>query len=325
MNELVEASSATLIRKCSNIKSRKLPDAQCELSATYGEFCSRHWKHPRRYDAIKSSPSTPMPPSMREIQSAIRLQKFWRIRSPYLQFRRQGPGVFCRTASKNDTDLYTLDPIQTIPKLYYFSFSDLRKCIWSFDIRTLAQLQSMGELKTNPYTRHELSEDILKKVRGRLTWLRARKYSVFYPIGTDLTSEQIWRQKILDYFMKIESYGYYVSCDWFIEMSIEDHKKFYTTLYVNWFHRIGLTHVQRERIVPKYLSTHKKLFRYSPESFGGYRTHTKHWWEKLNLSLIGAFLTRPPDKEDMKLGAMYCVMGLVAVNDKAAEVFDWLI
>jgi hypothetical protein len=71
------------------------------------------------------------------------------------------------------------------------------------------------------------------------------------------------------------------------------------------------------------MSEKKKLFRYNPDLFSGQRTHTKHWWEKLNLSLAEAFLTRSPDKENLKLGAMYCVMGLVAINEKAADVFPW--
>jgi len=183
----------------------------------------------------------------------------------------------------------------------------------------------MGELKANPYTRTEFSKELLKKIKSRITWLRSRKYSVFYPSGTDLTSEQIWRQKILDVFMKIESFGLYVSCDWFTGMSIEDHRKFYTTLYMVWFHKLGLNHIQREAIVPQYISEKKKLFRYSPESFDTHKPHIKHWWEKLNLSLIEAFLTRSPDKENNRLGATYCVMGLVAINEGAAEVFPWLI
>jgi len=181
----------------------------------------------------------------------------------------------------------------------------------------------MGELKANPYNRENFSEPIINKIRNRITWLRSRKYSVFFPVGVDLTSDQIWRQKILDIFMKIESYGFYVSCDWFTEMSIEDHKTFYRTLYMNWFHRLGLTHAEREKIVPQYMSEKKKLFRYNPDLFSGQRTHTKHWWEKLNLSLAEAFLTRSPDKENLKLGAMYCVMGLVAINEKAADVFPY--
>ena len=88
--------------------------------------------------------------------------------------------------------------------------------------------------------------------------------------------------------------------------------------------KLGLTHADREKIVPQYMSEKKKLFRYSPESFEAHRIHTKHWWEKLNLSLIEAFISRSPDKENNRLGATYCVMGLVAINDKAAEVFPWL-
>ena len=126
--------------------------------------------------------------------------------------------------------------------------------------------------------------------------------------------------------MKIESFGYYVSCEWFTEMTVEDHKQFYKTLYTIWFHKLGLSHKSRETIVPNYASQQKKLFKYTPASLDGLqREHTKHWWEKLNLSLIEAFITRSPDKENNKLGATYCVMGLVEINEKAAEVFPWLV
>ena len=324
MNEIVESASSILIRRCSNIKSRKAPDVQCSLSATYGEFCSRHWKHPTRFNAYKE-PSTPSPHSNKKLAALLRIQAFWRRIAPRIQYRAQGPGVFYRANSKNQTELYSLDTVENIPKLYYFSFVECGSCLWSFDVRTLGHLQSMGELKANPYTRTVLSEQILKKIRARLTWLRSRKYSVFHPSGVDLTSEQIWRQKILDVFMKIESFGFYVSCDWFTEMSIEDHRKFYGTLYNVWFYRLGLDHAQREKIVPQYLSEKKKLFRYSPMSFDDHKTHVKHWWEKLNLSLIEAFLSRSADKENNRLGATYCVMGLVAINEKAADVFPWLI
>jgi len=323
MNEILESSSP-LVRRCSNIKSRKIPDIQCNLTATFGDFCSRHWKHPTRYSTKLDASVSPKVYSAKQKRLVTKLQRFWRRRSPFLHIRNQGPGFFCRGESCNSSDLYTFDPVQTISNLYYFSFIDSNKNLWSFDIRLLGQLQSMGGLKQNPYTREELSKPILEKIRNRLTWLRNRKYSVFYPIGADLTSEQIWKQKILDIFMKIESFGYYVSCEWFTDMDIDDHKHFYKTLYNIWFIGLGLDHKGREAIVPQYMSGQKKLFRCSPEEGEGQREHTKHWWEKLNLSLIEAFISRSPDKENNRLGATYCVMGLVAINDKAAEVFPWL-
>lgn len=170
-----------------------------------------------------------------------------------------------------------------------------------------------------------MSERIIKRIMTRIAWLRKRRYVVFYPTGAEMTSEQMWKQKILDLFMKIESYGYYVCCDWFHSMTIQDHQTFYTTLYELWNYRLGLTNVQRNAIVVGHLtkSSDRKLFRYQPANLKEYENKPIHWWEKVNLYLIESFLTRATDKESQKLGAMYCVMGLVEVNEDAAAVFPW--
>jgi hypothetical protein len=181
----------------------------------------------------------------------------------------------------------------------------------------------MGELKQNPYTREPLEKRIIDRVIARLTWLRRRKYSVLYPTGTDLTTDQIWRQRILDVCMKIESLGYFVSCDWYTSMTLEDHQEFYQKLYMMWFVTLGLSHEQREAIVPGYKTPEKALFRYSPDALKAQRTRTKSWWEKMNLGIMEALLTRSSSRESNKLGAMYCVIGFVTINEKAAEVFPW--
>jgi len=317
------SSTELLVRKCANIKSRKSPDIQCNINATNGDFCSRHSKHPCRFSLKKVAPG-PERATRKELEAITKIQRFWKKKSPLLSIRNQGIGIFQRANSVNETELYSFDPVASIPNLYYFSFTDDKKNLWSFDIRTLGQVLSNGDLKLNPYTRNPLVPSILGKIRSRLTWLRRRKYTVFYPAGTDLTQEQIWSQRILDLFMKIESFGYYVSCEWFTAMTIPDHIKFYKTLYELWNYRLGLTAFDRERIVPGHVNGPKTLFRYVPESFVGNRAHKKLWWERLNLALIESFLTRSVDKEQQKLGAMYCVMGLVAVNSAAAESFPWI-
>lgn len=316
----ITASSELLIRTCANIKSRKSPDMQCKLSATHGDFCSRHWKHPTRYDVVIE----PIVACTRKNQAAAKsIQYFWRRRVSSLMYVYHGPGILFIEKSCNETELYSFDPIREIPKLFYFSYVDSNGNLWSFDIRTLGQLLSMGELKQNPYTREPFSKRFIDKVIGRLTWLRTRKYSVLYPTGVDLTAEQIWRQKILDLCMKIESFGYYVSCDWYTDMSIVDHRNFYTKLYTLWYTSLGLTNDQREAIVPGYKSAERPLFRYSPDVIASQRTRTKAWWDKLNLGIMETLLTRSSNRESNKLGAMYCVIGFVSVNEKAADVFPW--
>ena len=321
MKDTLITSPGSFVRKCANTKNRKTFDVQCALNATHGDFCSRHWKHPHRF--IKQTElSSEKRYTRNETKAANIIQAFWKRKAPFLFLKGHGLGVYNRSISQNDTEIYTLDSIEKIPKLYYFSFLDNNR-LWSFDIRSLGQILSLGNLKQNPYTRDSLSITTLSRIRNRLTWLRKRRYTVFYPIGTELTPDQLWAQKILDIFMKIESFGYYVSCEWFTAMTIADHKLFYIKLYDLWHFRLGLNHQDREKIIPDYWIKTKLLFVYKPEAFLTGRAHTKIWWERLNLTLLETFLSRSPDKEQQKLGAMYCVMGLVAINDAAADVFPW--
>jgi len=207
--------------------------------------------------------------------------------------------------------------------MFLFSYVDSKRNLWIFDIRSLGQLLSMGELKYNPYTREPFQKLFMDNVIHRLTWLRNRKYSVLHPTGIEMTAEQIWRQRILDVCMKIESFGYYVSCDWYTTMTIQDHQEFYRKLYTMWFATLGLSNEQRESIVPGYMSSEGRLFRYSPDTLETQRGRPKIWWEKINLGIMEALLTRSQSRESNKLGAMYCVIGFVSINEKAAEVFPW--
>jgi len=108
-------------------------------------------------------------------------------------------------------------------------------------------------------------------------------------------------------------------------MSIHDHQQFYKTLYELWFQRLNLTHQDRERIVPEYSSDLGKLFKFSPELFHKYANRARNWWEKNTIHVMEALITRSPDKEYNKLGTLYCVMGLVKVNEDAADGFPWLL
>jgi hypothetical protein len=319
MEDRLPPSSESLVRKCANIKSRKVPHMQCNINATHGDYCTRHWKHPNRF-VQKTDRVYICSASRKELKAICVIQKMWRKLSPFIFIRQHGIGFYQKNKSVNETELFTLEPIDSISNLYYYSFVDSKKNLWSFDIRSLSKIISFGEVKKNPYTREPFSSNLMTSIRNRITWLRKRKYCVLYPIGVEFTQEQLWSQKVLDFFMKIESFGYYVSCEWFTDMSIQDHKKFYRTLYELWNYRLGLTNEDRLRIAPG----SKPLFKYIPDELNNYRSHTLQWWATLNLALIEALLTRSVDKEQQKLGATYCVMGLVATTPIAAESFPWM-
>lgn len=320
MSEAGTSLSMTAIRQCANCKSRKAPDARCPFNATYGDYCSRHWKHPNRF--IPKDTQRELCVTRRTVAAARRIQAAWRRAAPWLAYKRQGPAAVDRAISCNDTELYSLDSVSLIPRLYLFSMVSPQRVVWTFDIRSLCAMVMKGTLTQNPYTREPLGDRVLAKIHERIAWLRRRKYSVIHPQGSaDLTAEQIWNQRVLDIFLRIESFGFHVSCDWFHGLSVTAHEDFYRTVFGLWYGRLGLTMAQREAIVPGGEAPARRLFRFMPEE-GSRRSVA--WWQRHNLALIEAFITRSQDKENQRLGAMYVLMGLVTVCEEAEESFPWL-
>jgi hypothetical protein len=316
---------ASTFRRCLNIKSQKNPDVQCPYSAASGDYCLRHCKNPKPFsEVVKQTPLSldAMPSPSKLSQKAAKLiQKRWRLFIPLHRFSSQGPAANALDLAVNETELYSMDPATAIPPVYRFSFSDERKSIWLFDIRTLAHSMATGFAQKNPYTRDPLSKAALDKLYKRIEWLRIRKYQIRHAKSDILTEEQVWNQKVLDVFLKIEALGYYVSCDWFHQMTLGDHKRFYSWLYSLWEWRLTLTHAQKEQIVPGYLMASSRLFRYPAHEM---EYKERGWWQKLNLSIISAMTTRAVEVESRKLGALYVIMALTRVLNVVAESFPWI-
>lgn len=309
-------------RKCLNRKSRTNPDVQCPLSATQGDYCSRHFKNPRPFTKKTETLDTTRMYTRSEHNSIKKIQRFWKCFAPYRRFFLQGPAVNAPDIAINSTELYSLEPIHTISPTYFISFSDNFKAIWVFDIRTLVQTMATGFPSQNPYNRVELTPRAKDKIHRRIEWLRSRKYNILH-VSTDiLTPVQAWNQAVLDIFLKIESLGFYVSCEWYHNMNITDHMNFYKKLYELWNWRLNLSRAEKEVIVPGHMSGISRIFRFDPSDKIEKGTT---WWEKSNLNLISSFITRAHDKENRKLGAMYILMALVQVSSSAAISLPWIL
>ena len=310
------------LKKCANIKSRSHADQPCTLSATHGEFCSRHYKNPRRF-----LQNQPIIPEAMMTRSALRkintLQRFWRSKRGIRRFHAQGPAANIRAVAANDTEVYSLESVDTIPQCFFFSFADETKTIWAFDIRSLSHLVTEGNEIVNPYTRVLLDSVTLKKIHDRIVWLRQRKIPIVYVTNESMTQEQIWNQKVLDVFFRMEGAGYRASCRWFQDMNLTAHSTFYRRLHRLWTYQLGLTAAEKEAIMPGYNSGMTKLFRQTPDRIES-QIHDLRWWRRANLNLILEFLTRAPQKSQQSLGALYILMALVQVVPEAAEAYPWI-
>jgi hypothetical protein len=311
------------LRKCANIKSKKHKDQPCSYTATHGDFCSRHFKNPLRFSPKEVKvPETILTRSGHA--AIVYLQRVWRRFSSQSRFRRQGPAANLYAIASNQTEVYSLDTLDSIPKSFFFSFADEKKNIWAFDIRSLSHLVTEGNDIVNPYTRVPLDSKTLQTIHKRIMWLRERKYPILYATGENLTQDQIWNQKVLDVFFKMEALGYRASCRWFDEMTISEHMTFYRRLHRLWMYQLGLTAAEKEAIVPGYNNGVSKLFRHTPDRMEA-DTHDLRWWRRVNLNLILEFLTRATQKSQQGLGALYVLMALVQVVPEAGEAYPWVL
>ena len=292
-----------------NIKNKHNSNIQCTSKAIIGEYCKKHSKHPTRFILKKD-----------ECQ-IYKIQKWWRKISMLRNFRRQGPSCNYFSLSNNTTELYSFDSFETIPRIYYYSFSDAKKNIWAFDIRTLSYLLSKKKVLLNPYTQEKILDFTVDKILKRIDWLKKYKYDIMYKNNDTLTSEQMWNQKVLDIFSKMEENNYLVNSDWFHELSKSDHTEFYKKLYDIWNYRLDLTIQQKNQIVQGFNNRQNKLFKYSPDEF---EIKDEKYIKKYNLNMIERFISSSNDKTQRSLGIMYVLMALCYVNDHVAEAYPWI-
>lgn len=320
----VSAPPLMTIRRCANVKSQKHPDVRCPCPATQGEFCARHSKHPKRFK--EKSPlitAETLIFNRLDHDSATLIQKIWRGYCIRIRFLRQGPAACLPSLSNNNTDVYTLEPVDQIPILYRWSTVDSKKNIWLFDIRTLGMLHQQENFRTlsNPYTREPFSENTMQEYLKRVEWLRSKKYYVFHNDNEQvLTPEQAWHQRVLDVFLKLDMLGYYTSLKWFEDLSVRQLCKFYFELYELWFFRIGLSAEQKSALCPGWQD---HIFRHNPFEFS-LRRDLKAV-RTILLDHIEHLITKGGDKQTRALGAMYVMTAFALASSQVHEHYEWLL
>jgi len=302
--------------KCQHVKSKKEPEKQCDHSATKGTFCSVHdrckkkllWTRP-----IAMLTRTQRAAGQRVLRFLLRTTRAQRL-------KRHGPAYFTPTIANNESDIYTLDPVSSIPLTYRFSYLDPNSNVWLFDSRFLMGSMQYERTVMNPFTQEEIPAQVLSRLQGLSEFLQRHSLPLLYVTEDSLTPEQRWNQKVLDVFLRIRTHGYGVNVVWFESMTISTHSRFYTRLYDLWNTELNLTEQDKERIVPRYSTT---LFTQHPNRLM-YEYHTLKWWMKHNLSVMHTLLTASPEKGNRGCGALYILTALAQVNPDVAQAYPWL-
>ena len=97
-----------------------------------------------------------------EIKHSIIIQKIFRGWYLRLIQKLRGPALQNRGICTNGSDMATLEPINEVNLVYFFSYKDINNFIYGFDVSSLIpHIQSKGKF-INPYTREIVNKQIAK-------------------------------------------------------------------------------------------------------------------------------------------------------------------
>jgi hypothetical protein len=307
--------------QCANVKSRKFQHQRCPYAATKGDYCCRHWKKPKRFEGADLVLPVIQTRTRSITQSARKIQAWWRLRNGLRLARDRTPAFFVRELCHNTTELASMDPLETIPRDYFFVMKESGK-LWGFDIRSLVvQYEAHGSLE-NSYTLTKCTKETYRAFQRRTEILRKQKLPLHFESVSGLTAEQSWNLRVLDICLRLDMLGYHISTQWFTDLSLSDQHRLYSTLYNLWNEDLGLTYQQQDKIVPDWSKATDRLFKWHPSRI--WSKQSLDSVRRTNINVIERLISSAVAQPDKTLGAMYSVMALCYVSPLCRRAYPWM-
>jgi hypothetical protein len=228
--------------------------------------------------------------------------------------RRCGPLLWDRTESNNPYDFYSSDPVDEIPLQDFVSFVDGGKG-YIMDAKSATSLlehaTNHNEPALNPFNRAPLPALLLKR-------LKRHGVTGKWASLTAMTPETKFAMEVTDLFRTIEDLGYYTDPHWFLELGALQLQRLYIELADIWYHRAGLSQVEKNRIVPP-------PTRAFPISVQGSLIMQLKALKPLLLKTCTAIATAAVNRADRQTGVMYVLGSLALVSPGAATAYPWLV
>ncbi len=249
----------------------------------------------------------------------IKIQALCRKKYVNKKIEIHGPGIFNKNICNNDTDFCSLDTIDETPVDYFYSFKDVDNFYYWFDIRSLYKLFVLNKLDNNPYTRNKLSCHEKEKIVNLFEYKIKRGICMEYQDTNHLLSkEQLFNQKVINVFQKIDELNYNTNIDWFNKLSLYQLKILYRELEDIWNYRAQLSENIKKNIIGD-----NKIFTIPYKSLMIIKSLEK--LRDIVLTDINTLISNGKTRDDSILGATYVLSGLVLVSKKCAESYPFLL
>jgi hypothetical protein len=219
----------------------------------------------------------------------------------------------------NDTDFYTMDPLDEIPFAEYIEYSDSTGVRYGFNVRSLYYLLSKMKKFDNPYTREDmkptLGERFIRLIR--LTNVVFPENTIIAPedkVVEVITNQELERRRLNGLFINIDAMGHYTSADWLIQLSNPELILFLTRLWYIWV---------KQTAVLRYSICHG-INPFHAAEMVNMREQTREENCAMIVRIGELLIGSAAEEEHRNIGAMYFMTALTVVSRAARNQMPWL-
>ncbi len=255
----------------------------------------------------------------KDISNIVKIQRFIRNNLHLFKPCKRGPGYNNPKLCVNECDFYTCETLGELDMKYFISYKDNDNFVYWFDVRSIIKLSEYSNGIVNPFSMKPIPDKVItyaKEIADEL------KNTNNYESNEDvLTDEQIFQNRIVDIFSKIDELDNYTNSEWFSSLSLYHLKSLYSRLYFIWKQRAELNDYQRNIIVPNY-----KKMKLLAQPIG--KISAAKSQRELQILLLDTFeklISSAVRKDDRVLGAMYILSALAQVSKGCADTYYWLV
>lgn len=232
----------------------------------------------------------------------------------------KGPAFIKRSICVNDSDFFTMEPVNEIPHSQFISYIDSDKMVYGFDMLSLHNMISKSSKPyRNPYNRNELPEELLMNCK------KISKLSSFFGETNVVIQEEevvdeikLLELRTLSVFQEINNLGNYADHNWLWSLPRVLLIRYIRELYDIWVYRANLTDEIKRQICPP-----------TGNPFLGVSLHViptldRNKLIQESLTIIQSMVITSGDMPSRALGANYVLSALTLVNENAAMSLPWL-
>jgi len=286
---------------------------------------------------------------------AVSIQKLFRGFMVRLLFRLKGEAFKNKKLCVNESDFYTLDPLENISYDEFYSYKDEKNFIYGFNISSLITLFKQKGKIINPYNREKVDFKIMNDIFTlyKLTNIifpyifnekkeeqsiqntnsQPRENRIISNVSNPGQSNQNIelhnrmqriREKplnirIQELFMEIDLLGNYTDSNWFTNLEKREYIRFYRYLFDIWHYRGQLTHETKRRIC----RLHDPFINTSLSSLN-LPTSTTEDCRAVCLYIMENMIYTGIDIEYQKIGTLHVLSVLTIVSLDARRNIPWL-